>query len=108
MHHRARHPARWVVEALRRALAVGVGGLRVLGATYCGDADLLLAMQSTRTRPLNRVAEPAAVAREMLEGIAEIEAFLAVQAARADPEDETWRPDRDDRLARPPTAREDS
>jgi hypothetical protein len=97
------------VEALRRVFAAAVRGCAVLGAAFCGNAELLVAMQRSPARPPNHIMAPEAVDQETADGIAQIEAFLAANVPRPKSGGGTSGSlDRDQPPASPPVTRDEA
>jgi hypothetical protein len=74
---------RWVHDTLRRWLSNAARDLAIVGASFYGSADLLIAIRENPPGRAARSTEP--LRREIAEGIAEIEAFLAARAPRPNP-----------------------
>ena len=81
-----------VRAAVRRLMSGLFRDLAVAGAAFCGSADVLVAIRQTPAGATDGSRSPDDQAREVLEGIAEIEDYLAAQADRPKPSRGRGRP----------------
>jgi hypothetical protein len=69
-----------VGTAVRRLMSTLCRDLAIVGAAFYGSAEILAAVRQTSDGPPDEDRSSEAVAREIAEGIAELEDFLAQQA----------------------------